>query len=209
MSQPRAFATKALLQNALHWFQPQFRQQVVSPIESHFPSYPFPRDIQAMLSALALLAAEIQRWQGSPWTPEQVGERLAGCAAEQRQLFKQLVLLYRRDRASWTESLTEKTFHLELTDTLEQDVRILDALVEESWFKEIEITLPLPRLKDFLPVQFIEAAESGRIPLLPRQYDEKFHILQAPTLFLPDLAHFRVRCEDRDMPLAIDSVSGH
>jgi diguanylate cyclase (GGDEF)-like protein len=40
----------------------------------------------------------------------------------------------------------------------------------------------------------------------PRQYDEKFHILQAPQLFLPDLAYFRAKCEDRETPLAIAFV---
>ena len=43
-------------------------------------------------------------------------------------------------------------------------------------------------------------------PLQPRQYDEKFHILQAPQLFLPDLTYFRARCDDRETPLAIAFV---
>ena len=74
--------------------------------------------------------------------------------------------------------------------------------MNDRWFEQIQ-TLRLPRLKDFLPVQFIEAAAVHQISLLPRQHDEKFHILQAPSLFLPDLAYFRAKCEDRETPLAI------
>jgi diguanylate cyclase (GGDEF)-like protein len=98
--------------------------------------------------------------------------------------------------------LTEKTFHVELTGTLEHEVKTLDALVNEAWFQQID-SLRLPRLKDFLPVQFIEAAMGNLISLPTRQYDEKFHILQAPALFLPDLAYFRAKCEVRGAPLTI------
>lgn len=61
----------------------------------------------------------------------------------------------------------------------------------------------LPRAKDFLPLQHIEQSAISESRLAPRQYDEKFHILQAPALFLPDLAYFRARCEIRDAPLTV------
>jgi diguanylate cyclase (GGDEF)-like protein len=117
-------------------------------------------------------------------------------------LFKQIVLLFRRRRATETERLTEKTVHLEFADSLEQDINALDLLVDEEWFHRIE-SLRLPRLKDFLPVQYIESAEINQVQFLSRQYDEKFHILQAPQLFLPDLTFFRAKCEERETPLAV------
>jgi diguanylate cyclase (GGDEF)-like protein len=129
-------------------------------------------------------------------------EKLSAGDPDRPALFKHLVLLYRRTRAAYTESLTERTFHLELTATLEEEVKTLDALVCQEWFQEIK-PLRLPRLKDFLPVQYIEAATVDQVPFSPRQYDEKFHILQAPHLFLPDLAYFRAKCEDRETPLAV------
>jgi len=46
----------------------------------------------------------------------------------------------------------------------------------------------------------------NQVPFPARQHDEKFHILQAPHLFFPDLAYFRAKCEDRDRPLAITFV---
>jgi diguanylate cyclase (GGDEF)-like protein len=79
---------------------------------------------------------------------------------------------------------------------------ILDALVNQDWFQAIQ-PLRLPRLKDFVPVQFIEAAMGNLVSLPARQYDEKFHILQSPALFLPDLAYFRAKCEVRDAPLTV------
>src|SRR5208337_2023460 len=76
------------------------------------------------------------------------------------------------------------------------------ALVSQDWFQQIPAQ-KLPRMSDYLPIQFIEAPKNKTIGLSPRQYDEKFHILQAPHLVLPDLAYFRSQCEDRDTPLAV------
>jgi diguanylate cyclase (GGDEF)-like protein len=36
-----------------------------------------------------------------------------------------------------------------------------------------------------------------------RQYDDEFHLLQAPTLFLQDLNYYRGKCEVRNIPVAI------
>jgi diguanylate cyclase (GGDEF)-like protein len=202
MSQSQELLNKTLLENALQWFQPHFRQRLVSPIESHFPNYALPQEIQEVLECTATILDDIQTWPGTPMSTAQVGEQLFKDDPSRLPLFKQLILLYRRYRAASTESLTEKTFHLALTDTLEQDVKSLDALVRDDWFQQI-VTRRLPLLKDYLPTQLIEAAQANQIPLLARQHDEKFHILQAPNLFLPDLAHFRAMCEDREMPLGI------
>jgi diguanylate cyclase (GGDEF)-like protein len=85
---------------------------------------------------------------------------------------------------------------------VEREIKTLDALVNQPWFQAIE-TFRLPRVKDYLPVQYIEPSAFSQTELTPRQYDEKFHILQAPALFLPDLAYFRAKCEGRDIPITI------
>jgi diguanylate cyclase (GGDEF)-like protein len=198
MSQPQQLIQKRLLET-LRWFQPYFRQTVVSPIESQFPDYPFPAAIRTILTGTEAILGRI-RAQAGPIAAAQLAEELAKCP--NGPLFKRVILSYRRWQAARTECLTEKTFHLELTDTLEQDVRALDALVNEPWFQSIE-PLPLPRLKDFLPAQYVDSARASQDSLAPRQHDEKFHILQASNLFLPDLAYFRARCEDRETCLAI------
>jgi diguanylate cyclase (GGDEF)-like protein len=189
-----------LLQNAFNWFVPQFRQTLVNAIESEFPDYPLPREIKEILDCSQPLLSEITGFQ--PGTLEALGHYLSKCKATNKQLFKQIIYRYRRDRAVLTERLTEKTFHPELASMLEKEVKTLDVLVNEEWFQQIG-HLRLPRLKDFLPVQHIEAAIGKEATSPPRQYDEKFHILQAPQLFLADIAYFRTKCEARETPLAV------
>lgn len=205
MSQSEALLKKSLLENALNWFQPQFRQDLLSPIEGHFPNFALPREIRAILHRTEDILQVIKGWPDEPIRVAQLVEKLTGGDPNRSPLFKQIVIRYRRYRAAYIESKTEKTFHLELTNTLEEDVKALDDLVNDEWFQQIE-PLRLPRLKDFLPVQYIESATVNQVPFSPRQYDEKFHILQAPNLFLPDLAYFRAKCEDRETPLAVAFV---
>jgi diguanylate cyclase (GGDEF)-like protein len=202
MNQAEPLLVKGLLGNAIRWFQPDFRQKVVNPIESQFPNFPFATEIQGVLRHTDEILLTVDSWEGSPIPLNEVGNRLSKGGSDRCALFKQIILRYRRDRAAYTERLTEKTFHLELANTLEEEIKTLDALVNAAWFQAIG-HLRLPRLKDYLPVQYIEATMGDVFPFPSRQYDEKFHILQAPTLFLPDLAYLRAKCEVRDVPLTI------
>ena len=198
MSTPTVTLDKTLLERSLKWFQSEFQRQLVSPINSHFPDYPLPSDIRGVQSTTVEITKQLRGWPKSAMTPTEVGNLITNTAWS--PLLKQIVLHYRRHRAAHVESMTERTIHLEMIDTLEQDVRQLDALVREEWFQRIML-LRLPRLKDFLPVQLVEAAT--QLQLSPREYDQKFPILQAPNLFLPDLAYFRAKCEDREALLAV------
>jgi diguanylate cyclase (GGDEF)-like protein len=202
MPEPGTLLKKRLIRNALDWFQPHLRQTLVSPIESQFPNWPLTREIQMVLHCTEAISRAVDERQGDEIPLGDLLAKLSDAGTGLLPLFKRIILLYRRDRAAHTERYTEKTFHLELSATLEQEVNALDALTSEEGFQRIE-HLRLPRLKDFLPVQHIESAEYGAASLLPRQYDEKFHILQAPQLFLPDVGYFRAKCEDRESPLAI------
>lgn len=201
MDSPDLLPDKTLLENALRWFHPELRARLLDPLERQFPSFPLPRDVQAALRITASLVAEIQALPGAGSSDAQLGEQLTQGDPSRLPFLKQIVLLYRRHRAAATERFTEMTFHLELTSTLEREINALDALVAQDWFQQIT-SMRLPRLRDYLPVQVIEATAQAE-PLSRRQYDQKFHILQAPSLFLPDLAYFRARCEDREAPLAV------
>jgi diguanylate cyclase (GGDEF)-like protein len=202
MSQDTSLLNRGLLTEVLSWFQPQFRQQVVAPIESQFPGYPLPNDIQKVLASTGELLKDIQGWQSDTHPALEFETRHAKVNTFRLPLFKQIVLLYRRHRAAHIESLTEKTFHLDLTESLELPVKSLDALVNEEWFQSIK-PVRLPRLVDYLPIQLVEAAALQQVRLPPRQYDQKFPILQSPSLFLLDLAYFRAKCEERESLLAI------
>jgi len=205
MSEPGRQFTKQMILNALSWFEPHLRQTLVTPIENQFPNYRLTREVRAVLNGLEAITRVVQEWAGDTILLEGLLAKMSDVNPSLLPLFKRIILLYRRDRAAHTERYSEKTFHLELTDTLEEEVKALEVLSAAEDFQRIE-HLRLPRLKDFLPVQYIESAEPDKAPLPPRQYDEKFHILQAPQLFLPDLSYFRAKCEDRETPLAIAFV---
>jgi diguanylate cyclase (GGDEF)-like protein len=204
MTEPALVVKKGLLQNCLNWFQGDFRQSIVSLVETQFPNYALPAEIQSVLLC----------WQQIRQRIDQVGmgsesvdlaalfEDQLGADAGQIALFKQILLRYRRERAAQTEGYREKTFHAGIIQTLDEEINSLDGVVGTDWFQNIE-PLRLPRAKDFLPVQYIEQSPIGQSELAPRQYDEKFHILQAPALFLSDLAFLRARCEVRDAPLTV------
>lgn len=196
---------KQLLENCVNWFLSQFQESVVQLIVSQFPGFPLPAMIQAALRGTEAILKSLRETpvpaDGTIDLANLVGSRWSG-DPNQAQLFKQMILRFRRYWAAYTEGLTEKTSHLELAGALEEDVKVLDALTAQDWFQQIESTR-LPRPKDFLPIQFIEQSTTNKPPFLERQYDEKFHILQAPSLFLPDLAYFRAKCEDREVPLTV------
>jgi diguanylate cyclase (GGDEF)-like protein len=192
---------KVLLNSVVLWFQSAFRTNLTNPIETQFPNFPLPSDVQAVLNHGDKIGRIFKECEDDVPISE-LSDKLSDTNANYLPLFKQLVVLYRRHRAAETELFKEKTFHPEMVSTLEEDVLALDRLTNEAWFREIPIQ-SLPKLKDFFPVQFIESATNKLIRLPERQYDEKFHILQAPQLFLPDLAYFRAKCEDRGSPLAI------
>jgi diguanylate cyclase (GGDEF)-like protein len=202
MTQPTTLVKKALLQNCLSWFQSDFRHSIVSLVEAQFPNYALPGEIRSVLESWAEIH---QLLDAKP--PEDVD--IAFVATNQLpgivrgpELFKQMILRYRRQRAADTEAYREKTFHAGLIQTLEEDINSLDAVVAADWFQKIE-PFRVPRAMDFLPVQYIEQSAIRQVELPQRQYDEKFHVLQAPALFLQGLAYFRAKCEIRDAPLTV------
>ncbi|HXG10458.1 MAG TPA: GGDEF domain-containing protein [Gemmataceae bacterium] len=202
MTQPTLSVKKSLLQNCLSWFQTEFRQAVLFPIESQFPSYPLPSQVQSVLDRSAQIRQFVEAAKSDSLNLADFVQRQLGGDPSCPPLFKQIVLRYRRHRAAYTEGKLDKTFHPELIQTLEEEIKTLDAMCRQEAFQNI-VPMNLPRAKDFLPVQYLEQSASTLPTLAPRQYDEKFHILQAPALFLPDLAYLRAKCEMRDTPLAV------
>ena len=77
----------------------------------------------------------------------------------------------------------------------------------QDWFKETT-ALSSPRLTDYLTISHAEeiARRRGGLEREARVYDEKFHILLAPTLFLSDLAYFRARCDLRSQSVSVAFV---
>lgn len=201
MTQPELLVKRRLLQNCLDWFQPDFQQSIISLLGMHFPNYPLPREVQSVVERGDRIRQLVEKQSESVDIAHFCTNQEAGGPGD-LPLFQQMILRYRRRRAAYTEGLREKTFHPELLQTLDEEINTLDAIVEADWFQKIE-SLRLPRSNDFLPIQYIEQSSFSQIELALRQYDEKFHILQTPALFLPDLAYFRAKCEVRDAPLTV------
>ncbi len=50
MSQSEEKLDNGILQKAINWFGPQFRQSLVNAIQSEFPNHPLPSDVEEVLS---------------------------------------------------------------------------------------------------------------------------------------------------------------
>lgn len=117
-------------------------------------------------------------------------------------LLKRALIVWRRAEAVRIQELQEKTHHLEVLGALDKDIQILDDLCKADWFSRTAVA-PIPRVADLIPVQRVESFIVGENPLSPRKYDEKFHILLAPELFLTDLEIFRKQTDLRGTVTAV------
>ena len=116
-------------------------------------------------------------------------------------LLKRVILEKRRFEAERVERATAKTHNAELIMQLESELTPFDEFLQLSWIREVTPD-KLPRPADFLSVQTIVASQ-GDVQRPPREYDEKFHILQAPKLILEDLRYYRYLCGTRDVPVIV------
>jgi diguanylate cyclase (GGDEF)-like protein len=117
-------------------------------------------------------------------------------------LIKRVILQQRRIVASKLEEPLSKTFHPELIGNLEKELEPIRKLMEAPWFLEAA-ALRVPHLTEFLAIKFVEEMDKSSAVLERRDYDEKFHILQTPSLFHKDLRYFREKCELRSNGLMV------
>lgn len=117
-------------------------------------------------------------------------------------LIKRIILQQRRIVASKLEEPLSKTFHPELIENLEKELEPIRKLMEAPWFVEAA-ALRVPHLTEFLAIKFVEEMDKSPVALEKREYDEKFHILQTPSLFPKDLRYFREKCELRSNGLMV------
>jgi diguanylate cyclase (GGDEF)-like protein len=117
-------------------------------------------------------------------------------------LIKRIIIHQRRIVASKLEEPLSKTFHPELIGNLEQELEPVRKIMEAPWFQEVP-ALRVPHLTEFLSIKFVEEMHNSALTLEKRDYDEKFHILQAPSLFVKDLRYYREKCELRSNGLMV------
>jgi len=161
----------------------------------------------------AVLAAELRGVQ-----PVEVNDLIAEAALVERQLeaktkpvrvhdghaplLKRALIEARREQARAIDGPLQKTTDGQVIRMLRRELQLVEHLMSASWFADV-VPLRIPSLTDYLSIRHAEAASPEPLHLLPREYDEKFHILEAPALFLPDLAHYRRRCRFRGAPVAV------
>jgi diguanylate cyclase (GGDEF)-like protein len=120
-------------------------------------------------------------------------------------LLKRVVLSERRHLAEELEHPMAKATDPSVHGALGRELRRFDDVLGSAPLSEV-LPLRVPRLTDFLSIRFAAESTKDAPPLRPRAYDEKFHILEAPALFLPDLAHYRHECALRGADLAVAFV---
>jgi diguanylate cyclase (GGDEF)-like protein len=176
------------------WFLGKFQKEIVAQVQAEFPSLEYLRelaDLEERVKKLTTLLAGpgiegLQVEVDDTWNP----------------LLKRVLLAYRLEKATEVERLREKTAHLEVLDRLDETIRPLDELAARRWIREAA-ALPIPRLTDYLDLERVEKKVREQLRLARREFDEKFHILQAPSLFLPDLHYYREKCALRGAPVAV------
>jgi diguanylate cyclase (GGDEF)-like protein len=118
-----------------------------------------------------------------------------------RELLKRVLVEERRRIAEEIDAPLQRATDRQLIKMLRREIASLEHLMEGPWFEAVE-PQRLPRLADYLSIRHAEAAVPD-LAIAPRVYDEKFHILEAPALFLPDLRYYRRRAGFRGVPIAV------
>jgi diguanylate cyclase (GGDEF)-like protein len=116
-------------------------------------------------------------------------------------LFKAIFLTARLAKARELDAQRPKTPHPLILAAFDEKLKVYDGIIREEWFQTAVPEYP-PSLSDMLTLEQIENRDTGS-RFSERQYDEKFRLLQAPTLFLSDLHYYRGKCGVRGIPVAI------
>lgn len=150
-----------------------------------------PTEVADLIGQLSLLKRQME----GPQKPVIVHDAYRG-------LLKRVLVDQRREAAEAIDVPLSKAIDPQVIRLLKRELLSLEHLMSGAWFEETE-AVRIPELTDYLSIRHAEAASPKPLALLPREYDEKFHILEAPSLFLPDLAYYRRRARFRDVPVAV------
>jgi len=164
--------------------------------------YKLPSEVDSILAKLSSLGNLLKKRNAGAGRGETVIKEQHAIPEEFAPLVKRLIIHQRRSVATKLEEPMGKTFHPELIDNLERELEPIKAVMAEPWFLSVP-ALRVPHLTEFLSIKFVEDMHKSDLKLEPRDYDEKFHILQAPSLFVKDLRYYREKCELRSNGLMV------
>jgi diguanylate cyclase (GGDEF)-like protein len=117
-------------------------------------------------------------------------------------VLKRIVVETRLEVAREIEAKKEGTTNPDLLTALDQQLIAYDDFLRLPEIRDTE-TARVPLLREYLTLERVDAAIGSTTAFRQRVYDEKFHILMAPTLFLPDLDFYRKTCGMREVPILI------
>lgn len=181
------------LHSYISWFKEMFISGTSSVIREEIPTSRGLVDIDKIIAGLNLLLHEFEN---------RSHDQPVELASELLPFFKRVILAVRRKEAVEVERYKGKTHHPDILKELEDRLKPLDEILQQKWLRDVE-PIKMPRLLDYLSIQQIENLDRYQVKLEGREYDEKFHILQAPRLFLEDLSYFRRKCEARGTSVVV------
>jgi diguanylate cyclase (GGDEF)-like protein len=178
--------------------QVQLTAQLVEPLVAELPGisvHELASDFFKKMQELQRFTIEIANSSSSPSSERPL---LSDALVP---LFKALFLRARLAKARQFDQQRSKTTNPQIIGALEEKLKVYDGVIREEWFQTAVPEYP-PSLQEMLTLERVEQLDTETY-FPKRQYDEKFHLLQAPALFLPDLHYYRSKCGARNLPVAI------
>jgi len=171
-------------------FAAEFERGVVAVLARELPGVE-PPEVREVRDQLQLLQRQLESRQGTT----RVHEAMIG-------LLKRVMTSERRRVADELDRPLAKATSPAVVKHLQARILRYDAFIAREPFANAA-PQKLPRLTDFISIRFAAEALPDAPVLAPRVFDEKFHILETPRLFLADLAYYRHECALRDAELAV------
>lgn len=118
-------------------------------------------------------------------------------------LLREVLNAARLKVAASVDARRKQVSHDELQAQLDAELAPYDRFFKAPQFLAVS-PKPSPSLADYFPIERLQELAIGA--RTARTFDEKFHILQAPQLFLDDLGHARRAAMLREIHLAVAYV---
>ncbi|MGD0498031.1 MAG: GGDEF domain-containing protein [Bryobacteraceae bacterium] len=194
-----SFQQKRFLQSYFYQFTHQVTERDLNPIyealQYRKPPPAF-RDYQLAIDALSGCLQEPERDVDRPF---ELDDRFA-------PLLKAVLLACRRTVAEDVDRRRAKTLHPEALAALNAELSAFDEFASQPWYRQTS-AFAVPRLAEYLTLEEVERVlRSRNVRLQEREFDEKFHLLQAPRLLLPDVVYYREMSGVRGNPVALAFV---
>ncbi|MFO0564035.1 MAG: diguanylate cyclase [Polyangiaceae bacterium] len=178
------------LRKCLESFSNHFEHSVVEVLSKELRGIQ-PASVQELREQIQLVMRQLE----SRGTTVQVHDAMDG-------LLKRVLLTERRRVAESLEVPLAKAVDPVVVGALQREARRFEDFLAAPWCMAVTAQR-IPRLTDFLSIHFAAEAMPNAPALAPRALDEKFHVLEAPRLFFPDLAYYRHECELRALDVVV------